>query len=88
MRYPAFLLLAVLVFLLVSCNTVDYAREKGADLTARINEAAQIGLGVTRSTDGWWYLGVRARMRPSAGSDSVEEREREYSETPIIYPQK
>jgi len=48
---------------------------------AAVNSRVDVGVGVTKSTDGWWYFGGKVRGKPGKGSDHLEERE-----PPFIYP--
>lgn len=75
-------LLIGLCFLLSNCAHDGRFSQVGAAVHSRVD----VGVGVTKSTDGWWYFGGKIRGKRGKGSDA-EESEPEW-ETPLIIPEK
>ena len=76
----------LLIALCLGFTACDGSRIGGtvADVGARIGDRVDVGVGVTKSTDGWWYFGGKIRGKPGKGSDA-EEGEPEWETPPIIF---
>ena len=65
-----------LALALPACGTVDAFRDRSSDVMARIDETMQFGVGITQ-VGGWWFAGLKFRIKPGDGSDAIKPEDRE-----------
>ena len=80
MRAPLLFAIVIALVLLPSCG-FDPGR-RVAEVGASIGRHVDVGVGITKSTDGWWYIGGKVRGKPGKGSDAIVEE----GEPPFLAP--
>ena len=62
----------LLIPIILSASCAPHLGQKAAGVSAYVGERVDFGAGVTKSTDGWWYVGLKLRGKQGAGADAVE----------------